>query len=354
MVQVRWATFTESLGDALRCDISNVTAAPLTAVQVVSYTLVSGAEFLVSDSDPMNMGTCGGSGSLISSSFNPSPTTTNSSSLLSGVSNVNLTCVVPHPRAISILATLSAVPTSAYTAVSAILAANPSLLSIGATSRSWLSAVVPSQMGPAAPTSSISATASKTPSPHSAGTSGLSQQGAAIIGGTISAVAVLVCCSLLAFICVRKRREKRGFTSVTATRLDGVPATRFTLDSDGPPALRVQWTYVGYRKSTPVTVALMNLRIAPGPLVQSQVGQYHVTDSESAILMLPSTLGAHITASNCAEFSVVVSVPESYSGGARCSIETPRFTIPPGAAPAVPKGNEYWRAYKSPLVSDLP
>ena len=143
--------------------------------------------------------------------------------------------------------------------------------------------------------------------------------------------------------------------SARVTHLDGSAVAVAPLVGDRPPALRVFWESVGFSNSTQVSFALMNRLISKGPIVQTQVGHYYcLDDSGDAIFTLPYSVGALVTADNCASFSVIVSAS---SGGHTAvagplAAETARFIIPPLSSAAAGTAPERWRAYAEAVAVD--
>ena len=216
-VVVDFSTLTASLGLALRCDISNISTAPSSLVQVVTYTLVNGGAFLVTADNPMNTANCtpGGSRQLLLPPQTGSNDGNNGGTLRApprlllptDVSSVNVTCTVPlrGPRlnASTVVTDLMAAPPASFVAVTALVAAQPALLGAGAplggglfVSGTAVFAVPPTASATATATSS----ASSVPSP--------AISAPAFVVGTVTSSRALPslaaqssplwCCSLLA------------------------------------------------------------------------------------------------------------------------------------------------------------
>ena len=232
-VVVDFTSLTPALGAALRCDIANISTASASAVQVVTYTLVSGTAFTVAANDPMNTATCAGGRRLRSdgaaAGSEPGPRALRPSDIAS----VNVTCTVPHHNASFVVAALTAAPPAAFVAVIALTVAQPALLGEGAPPGGGVH-VTGTAVFLVSPSTSASAAATPTPSPTgttSATTSAfptatgsaivfviqsvttsnggaLTPQGAAILAGTVVAFVVLFAgCVLLVLAWGRRPRK---------------------------------------------------------------------------------------------------------------------------------------------------
>jgi len=206
-LSVTFPTLSAAAGTALRCDCGNITNVTAAGVLVVLVGLSDGTTVSVGPTDPMNTAACPGAGGA----SRRLAAAGGGLRALQGptVVRVNVTLLTVQRSAGALAVALAAAAPSAFTNVNAL----PGGAAVNGVTGSSVQLPTPTVTASATVTATASSTGTPSVTVVAAGSvsgSALTNNAAAIIGGTIAAIFVVFLVAALVVFCVGNRKRVVG------------------------------------------------------------------------------------------------------------------------------------------------